>query len=162
MIRSTVYHAIEDKEIMFLFLIRGCWTSSCLGLIFILFQGLRKRAIIINFLPFVVFFINKRIKLFPNFSYEIPRVSTQRGSQSNLIKVRSLIKIIETIINGFLSIVFWGIKFPLVQQLKDDPLKRVNRINSVMSIELSFMSNNFGVNFVKRSTYLPALRERRA
>lgn len=159
MIRSTVYHAIEDKEIMFLFLIRGCWTSSCLGLIFILFQGLRKRAIIINFLPFVVFFINKRIKLFPNFSYEIPRVSTR----SNLkIKVRSLIKIIETIINGFLSIVFWGIKFPLVQQLKDDPLKRVNRINSVMSIELSFMSNNFGVNFVKRSTYLPALRERRA
>lgn len=159
MIRSTVYHAIEDREIMFLFLIRGCWTSSCLGLIFILFQGLRKRAIIINFLPFVVFFINKRIKLFPNFSYEIPRVSTR----SNLkIKVRSLIKIIETIINGFLSIVFWGIKFPLVQQLKDDPLKRVNRINSVMSIELSFMSNNFGVNFVKRSTYLPALRERRA
>lgn len=159
MIRSTVYHAIEDREIMFLFLIRGCWTSSCLGLIFILFQGLRKRAIIINFLPFVVFFINKRIKLFPNFSYEIPRVSTR----SNLkIKVRSLIKIIETIINGFLSIVFWGIKFPLVQQLKDDPLKRVNRINSVISIELSFMSNNFGVNFVKRSTYLPALRERRA
>lgn len=159
MIRSTVYHAIEDREIMFLFLIRGCWTSSCLGLIFILFQGLRKRAIIINFLPFVVFFINKRIKLFPNFSYEIPRVSTR----SNLkIKVRSLIKIIETIINGFLSIVFWSIKFPLVQQLKDDPLKRVNRINSVMSIELSFMSNNFGVNFVKRSTYLPALRERRA
>lgn len=159
MIRSTVYHAIEDREIMFLFLIRGCWTSSCLGLIFILFRGLRKRAIIINFLPFVVFFINKRIKLFPNFSYEIPRVSTR----SNLkIKVRSLIKIIETIINGFLSIVFWGIKFPLVQQLKDDPLKRVNRINSVISIELSFMSNNFGVNFVKRSTYLLALRERRA